>query len=150
MRSMPVPVPAQILLVDDNEMGLTARKTLLEEQGYSVTMATSGEAALEMLRRSPFDLVITDFRMPGMNGIELIRQIREERPQIPVILLSGFVQSLGLNEQATGADAVLAKSANEVTQLLRTVAKLLRRTRRKPSGSQGPARQVRGSHASGA
>lgn len=150
MRSTPVPVPAQILLVDDNQIGLTARKTLLEEQGYSVTTATSGEAAVELFRRRPFDIVITDFRMPGMNGIELIREIRGERPEVPIILLSGFVQPLGLNEQATGADAVVAKNASEVTQLLRTVAKLLRRNRRKPSGSQGIHRQARRSQASGA
>lgn len=150
MRSTPVPVPAQILLVDDNEVGLGARKTLLEEQGYSVTTATSAEAAIELFRRRAFDLVITDFRMPGMNGIELIHQIRGEKPEVPIILLSGFVQPLGLTEQATGADAVLAKSANEVSQLLRVVAKLLRRSRRKPVSSQATAPKARRSHATGA
>lgn len=150
MRSKPVPVPAQILLVDDNELGLGARKTLLEEQGYSVTTATSGETALELFRRKAFDIVITDFRMPGMNGIELIHQLRSQKPEVPIILLSGFVQPLGLTEQVTGADAVLAKSANEVSQLLHTVAKLLRRSRRKPVGAQAAAARARRSHASGA
>ncbi len=150
MRSTPVPVPARILLVDDNELGLAARKALLEEQGYTVSTATSGEAAVELFRHKPFDIVITDFRMPGMNGIELIRQIRSEKPEVPIILLSGFVQPLGLTEQATGADAVLAKSAHEVSQLLRTVAKLLRRNRRKPAASQSAGQKARRSHASGA
>ncbi|MCS7314478.1 MAG: response regulator [Bryobacterales bacterium] len=150
MRSTPLPVPAQILLVDDNELGLAARKALLEEQGYAVTIASSGEAALELFRSQAFDLVITDFRMPGMNGIELIRQLRCQKRDVPIILLSGFVQPLGLNEQVTGADVVLAKSASEVAQLLRTVAKLLRRSRRKPARAQGAFSRARRSHASSA
>ncbi|MGB9606733.1 MAG: response regulator, partial [Bryobacteraceae bacterium] len=95
---------ALILLVDDNKLGLSARKALLEEQGYRVTTAASGEAALELFRRARFDLVITDFKMPGMNGIELIRAIRAERPAVPIILISGYTDALGLNELATGAD----------------------------------------------
>jgi CheY-like chemotaxis protein len=132
-------VDAQILLVDDNKLGLSARKALLEEQGYRVTTAASGEAALELFRRVRFDLVITDFKMPGMNGIELIRAIRTERPAVPIVLISGYTDALGLNELATGADVVLAKSANEVPQLLRTVARLLRRPARQPSAQASPA-----------
>jgi CheY-like chemotaxis protein len=146
---MPAPVPAHILLVDDNKLGLAARKALLEEQGYRVTTAASGEAALELFRAGSFDLVVTDFRMPGMNGIELIQHIRAERPGVPIILISGYTETLGLNEKATGADAVLAKSAHEVPQLLRTVARLLRRPARKPvaaqNGSASRSASARGS-----
>jgi CheY-like chemotaxis protein len=146
---MPVPVHAQILLVDDNKLGLSARKSLLEEQGYRVITATSGEAALELFRSIPFDLVITDFKMPGMNGIELIHHIRTERPGVPIILISGYTETLGLNERATGADVVLAKSAHEVPQLLRSVARLLRRPARKSVAAQG-SRVGRTSRARGA
>ncbi|MGC8792781.1 MAG: response regulator [Bryobacteraceae bacterium] len=150
MRSVPEPVDALILLVDDNKLGLSARKALLEEQGYRVTTAASGEAALELFRRARFDLVITDFKMPGMNGIELIRAIRAERPAVPIILISGYTDALGLNELATGADVVLAKSANEVPQLLRTVARLLRRPARKPAGAQASPAASRSRKARGA
>lgn len=141
MRALPAePNPAHILLVDDNQLGLAARKSVLEEQGHRVATARSGEEGLELFRRSAFDLVITDFKMPGMNGIELIRQVRTLRPEVPVILISGYADALGLTEASTGADAVIAKSAHEVTHLTRAVARLLRRRKaRRPAATQ-PAR----------
>ncbi len=80
--------------------------------------------------------MVTDFRMPGMNGIELIRELRALRPEVPVILISGYTEALGLTEASTGADAVLAKSAHEVSHLTRAVTRLLRRRTRKPAASQ--------------
>jgi CheY-like chemotaxis protein len=81
--------------------------------------------------------VITDFRMPNMDGVELITRIRQTRSDLPIILLSGFVEPLGLTEQSTGADVVLAKSAGEVGFLIRSVRRLLnRQLPRKPLGSE--------------
>lgn len=137
MRSLPgASISSSILLVDDNKHGLAARKAVLEELGHRVTAASDAEEALEEFRRAPFDLVVTDFRMPGMNGIELIREIRALRPEVPVILISGYTEALGLTEASTGADAVIAKSAHEVSHLSRAVARLLRRRIRKPAASQ--------------
>ncbi len=137
MRSLPAAAnPSNILLVDDNKHGLAARKAVLEELGHRVTPAADAEEALEHFRRTPFDLVVTDFRMPGMNGIELIRELRALRPEVPVILISGYTEALGLTEASTGADAVLAKSAHEVSHLTRAVTRLLRRRTRKPAASQ--------------
>src|SRR5687768_86374 len=85
-----------ILLVDDNRNGLMARKTVLAELGYHITTTTRPMQALEMFRSEAFDLVITDYNMPEMKGVELIAQIREERPGMPVILISGYVDALGL------------------------------------------------------
>ena len=56
-------------------------------------------------------MVVTDYRMPRMNGVELIEKIRNVNPNARVILLSGFVDPLGLTEENTGADAVIAKSS---------------------------------------
>ena len=81
-------------------------------------------------------MVVTDYRMPRMNGGELIQRIRALEPGARIILLSGFVEPLGLTEQNTGADAVLIKSANEPAQLLRTVKHTVNRPVRKPPGSQ--------------
>jgi CheY-like chemotaxis protein len=128
--------PASILLVDDNKHGLIARRTVLQEMHYEVTTAGNGEEALELFSRQHFDLVITDHRMPRMTGVELIQKLKAIRPALPVVLLSGFVDPLGLDERSTGADAVIAKSANEVSHLLRATAKLLnRRPARKPPKS---------------
>jgi CheY-like chemotaxis protein len=132
---------ATILLVDDNPHGLIARRTVLEELGYGVHTRVDGAAALEFLASQPVDLVITDFRMPNMDGVELIGRIRQLRGDLPIILLSGFVEPLGLTEQSTGADVVLSKSAGEVGFLVRSVRRLLNRPpQRKPMDSEGAAK----------
>lgn len=130
--------PAHILLVDDNPDGLLIRRTLLEEQGYTVKIALNGEEALQLFLAAEFDLIVTDYRMPGMNGGELIRRLRETRADVLVVLLSGFVEPLGLTEENTSANAVIAKSYNEGAHLIRTVKRLLQsgRVHRKPPASQ--------------
>lgn len=130
-----------ILLVDDNRMGLSARKIVLEELGYHIVPCSNPIQALEQFSARSFDLVITDFRMPNMDGTELISLIRQSRPQIPVILISGFADTLGLDEQTTGADIVIQKSNHEVSNLIRSVQRLL--SRRKPAASQSGRKQKR-------
>ena len=133
-------VPARILLVDDNTQGLKARKTVLEELGYKIATASSGEDGLELFGRQKFDLVVTDFKMGRMDGVELIARLRKREAHLPIVLVSGYVDALGLSEESTGADAVIQKSANEVAHLMRAVARLLRRkTKKPPTGESGPA-----------
>ncbi len=135
----------EILLVDDNRLGLSARKTVLEEAGYRITAASSSAEALDQFRDRYFDLVITDYKMPKMSGTELIGQIRLHNATIPVIMISGYADALGLDSRSTGADVVIQKSANEVSHLVRAVARLVKRkTPKKPPGSQsGGGRKVR-------
>jgi CheY-like chemotaxis protein len=138
-------LPARILLVDDNRDGLLIRRSLLEEQGYAVEVAPGGEEGLELYKASPFDILVTDYRMPRMNGIDLIRRIREIAADARIVLLSGFVEPLGLTEANTGADAVIAKSASEPTHLLRAIKRLLTpsRIKRKPPTSEQGSPQSR-------
>jgi len=134
----------EILLVDDNRQGLIARKSLLQELGYIIRTATGGEEALELFSRQKFDVVVTDFKMPSMDGIELIQRIRDIEPDARIILLSGFVEPLGLCEESTGADVVISKSAGEVGYLTRSVKRLLSRPpARKPPVSAVPAPKVK-------
>jgi hypothetical protein len=71
---------------------------------------------------------------------ELIERVRKQAPLVPVILLSGFVDALGLDEKSTGADIVIQKSANEIVHLLRSVKRLLnRKPPRKPAAVERPA-----------
>lgn len=125
----------RILLVDDNVSGSNARKTVLEEFGHKIAVACSGAEALELFAQQKFDVVVTDFRMPKMDGVELIGRLRKQSPDVLIILVSGFVDALGLNEATTGADAVIQKSANEVTHLVRAVNRLLRKNPPKKSAS---------------
>jgi CheY-like chemotaxis protein len=135
--------PAVILMVDDNEHGLIARKNVLKQEGFVSVTATSAEAGLELLQTHHVDLVVTDYKMGGMDGIAFITLLRQRLPGTPVILLSGFVEPLGLDERSTGADAVLSKCANEAASLVRTVHRLLtRRTPRKPVGKETRAKAV--------
>ena len=133
----------KILLVDDNQHGLIVRKSLLEEVGFAVQTASDGEEAHELFTASGFDVVVTDYRMPRMNGAELIRRLRQADANSRIILLSGFVDPLGLTEEGTGADVVLSKSAKEPVQLLRAVRRLLNESaRRKPPSSQKRGRGI--------
>lgn len=126
----------RVLLVDDNKNGTPARRSALEEQGYEVGTALSGPEALESFQQTPYDLVVTDYKMPKMNGAELIAALRELRPGLPAILLSGFAEAGGLSEANTGADIVLQKGANECAHLVRAVGKLINhRSARKPAGT---------------
>jgi CheY-like chemotaxis protein len=143
MKSSPS-APPVVLLIDDSRDGLLVRRALLEEQGYQVQIASNGEDGLKLFIRTAFDVVVTDYRMPVMTGLELIRRIREVRPATPVVLLSGVVEPLGLTEANTGADAVIAKNNTEATNLIRSVRRLINRPpARKPAMSQRRVMTVR-------
>ena len=130
-------------MVDDNEHGLIARKNVLKQQGFDSVTATSAEAGLDLLFTRHFDLVVTDYKMGGMDGIKFIAHLRQRCPETPVILLSGFVDALGLDELSTGADAVLSKCATEASSLVRTVNRLLtRRPSRKPISKEMRAKAL--------
>lgn len=120
----------RVLLVDDNASGLAARCVVLEELGYETTRAECPAQALKLFQAAlkanhPFDLLVTDFRMPIMSGLELIQQVRAAAPATPIILISGFVDALGLTEASTGANVVIMKSSNEVQHLVRAAKRLL-------------------------
>jgi CheY-like chemotaxis protein len=131
-------IHGRILLVDGNSAGLAARKTVLEEQGHKVWVATGAVDAFDQFSGHKFDVVVTDHKMPRMDGLGLIKKIHEISPDTPVVLLSGFVDALGLNEHTTGAAAVIQKSSHEVPHLVRAVARMLKRKpARKAPGQEG-------------
>jgi CheY-like chemotaxis protein len=142
MKATSISMP-NILLVDDSKDGLLVRKSLLEELGYSVHIAVNGEEGLKLFQTASFDVVVTDYRMPRMNGIELIQRIRQINPTARIVLLSKLVEPLGLTEENTGADAVIAKTVSEPAPLQRWVKRLLNRgVQRKPPTSQKKKPQI--------
>jgi two-component system response regulator HydG len=100
----------RILIVDD-EAGLrTSLAANLELEGYQVVEAADGARAMELVQEAPFDLVITDVRMPGMSGVDLFREIRKVRPELPVVLMTAFaVEKLLADALGEGVYAVLPK-----------------------------------------
>ncbi len=130
-------IQARILIVDDNSLGLSARKSVLQELGHEVVTCSRPREALALCAATSFHVIVTDYRMPDMDGVEFIRKLREQGTQAPIVLVSGFTDALGLNALNTGADVVLQKSAHEVNHLIRAISRLLRKEPiRKPAGSQ--------------
>jgi len=104
---LPEQSPAEILVVEDNEEVGHFAETLLSELGHSVTLATSGEEALELTRKRDFDVVFSDVVMPGMGGLRLAEQLAEEKPELPVILATGYSQEIA--QSGSGGRPVLLK-----------------------------------------
>jgi signal transduction histidine kinase len=84
----------RVLLVDDDESVRASTKEMLEQMGHDATDAGSGEAALDILERNAqFDLLLTDFAMPGMNGSELATAIIKLKPDLPILFMTGYVDN---------------------------------------------------------
>ncbi len=79
-----------ILFVDDHEVLARLSCEILEMQGYRAVSAYNGEEALRKFETEDFDILVTDYRMDGMNGVELARKIHETRPDVPVIIVTGY------------------------------------------------------------
>ena len=80
----------KILIIDDDRISLKVIKEILERLGYKTLQADNGEAGLQLVRTERPDLVITDFQMPGINGLDVLGEIRKLNLGIPVILLTGY------------------------------------------------------------
>lgn len=112
----------RILFIDDEEMLIEMNRQRLEKLGYHVVSSTSGPEALALFRKDPhdFDLVITDYTMPRMTGLDLAKAMIEIRPEIPIILCSGVNEQIGTQY---GIKAFIAKTAGkeELAELIRKV-----------------------------
>ena len=96
-----------ILVVDDDRLNRQLISKVLRQEGYQVVEACDGALALEILQMLRFDLVITDFVMPKLNGIEFVEQIHTLQPRTPIIFITGFVSVIS-------GEAIL----EEVTEVL--------------------------------
>ena len=94
-----------VLFVDDHEVLARLSCEILETQGYRAVCAYNAKDALEKFKREKFDILVTDFRMEGMNGLELAREVHATRPDIPVIIVTGY----GPLDSGNDAKAVLQK-----------------------------------------
>jgi CheY-like chemotaxis protein len=106
----PSPQQKRILVVDDEPFVVEAMKMMLMHDGHAVETASSGPEALGLFERGSFDLVITDYAMPGMKGNELATAIKARAPQLPVIMVTAYselVESSGI--PLPGVECVLSK-----------------------------------------
>ncbi len=117
----------RVLLVDDEGSLLLTLAANLELEGFEVTLADSGEKALDIVSRQEIDLVLTDIRMPGMSGVELFHRIRGLRPEMPVVLMTAFaLEELVDQALSRGAFTVLPKPFS-IEQVTSTISHAARR-----------------------
>ncbi len=119
----------EILLIEDEPKTLHSLRQGLEENGYTVSFAFDGTTGLQMARKGNFGMIISDIIMPGINGLDLCRQLRTEGIQIPVLMLT----ALGATDDVVtgldaGADDYLVKPF-EFRELLARVRALAKRSR---------------------
>ncbi|RLB28388.1 MAG: response regulator, partial [Deltaproteobacteria bacterium] len=79
-----------VLLVEDEPSVANGLKMVLAEEGFGVDVAMTGLEALDTFRGNGFDLVVADLRLPDIDGMEVIRQIKEERPETKVVIITGY------------------------------------------------------------
>jgi len=102
--------PFNVLIVDDNGVNRELFQAYLEPMGYRTRTAESGAEALEILNRETIDLVVTDLGMPGMSGKQLAKEAKRIRPELPVILVSGWAfQEEESAMKDSGIDALISK-----------------------------------------
>ena len=91
IESTDLPVVLNTLVVDDEEVVRFLLRDLLEQEGHKVVICSDGKTALDMFKNEKFNIVITDITMPGMNGIELLKEIKKIDRNIPVVLITGKI-----------------------------------------------------------
>lgn len=104
------PRKIKVLLIDDEEEFTTTLAERLELRGYETRTALNGHTGLEMVASDPFDIVVLDLMMPGISGLNTLRQIRGISPDVPVIILTGHGSTReGMEGMRLGASDYLMK-----------------------------------------
>jgi DNA-binding response OmpR family regulator len=114
----------KILVVDDEKNILKLYKDELEDEGYNVVTANSGKEALEVFRVEEPDIVTLDIMMPDIDGLQLLKQLKQEKPQTPVIMLTAYDYRDDFLVWAS--DAYVVKSSDMVT-LKATIKQIIKK-----------------------
>lgn len=102
--------PLRILVVDDDENTLDVVSVYLESRDHRVRGAQTGRQALELVQENVFDLIISDVQMAGMDGFELLREVRKLAPEVGFILMTAYEEMHPLSEALeAGADGYISK-----------------------------------------
>ena len=125
MPAVTSPAPMTVLCVEDEDEQLGLRKMIFESAGFKFLGARSGPQALELFRVNEISAVVLDYWMSGMNGVDLATEMKRLRPNVPVVMLSGFPSLPG--EGVGVVDAWLQKAHIEPESLIEQVHELIRR-----------------------
>jgi DNA-binding response OmpR family regulator len=121
-----------ILCIDDEALGLQIRKAVLEKEGYRVLTALDGSSGLSLFFEEPVEGVVLDYFMPGMDGGQVAVEMRKQRPDVPILLLSAYINLP--NEVVQMVDFTVLKGEGP-TELLAKVRAMIN-TRRDKSGTE--------------
>jgi CheY-like chemotaxis protein len=125
------PFRYRVLLVDDEPMVRRMGSALLESEGYEVLCAEDGFDGLAALKQSLPDIIISDLRMPNMNGFEFLSVVRQRFPHIPVVAISGEFSGVSV-PQSVLADAFFEKGQYSADQLFAKIVELLHQLPTRP------------------
>ncbi len=101
---------ARILIIDDDEEMSSLLRDFLKDEGYETDSADNGGAALRKISRKPFDLVLTDFRMPGLTGLDILPEIKKLQPAASVMVITAFgSEEVRHRSMERGANAYVEK-----------------------------------------
>jgi DNA-binding NtrC family response regulator len=117
----------RILLIDDEMIALSNMTHVLEKEGYQVTACKDGESGLAEMQNTEFDLVLTDLRMPGIDGFDVLRHVRESLPEVPVIMITGHATlDSAVEAMKAGAFHYIAKPfrLDEAREVVRSALEL--------------------------
>ena len=117
----------KLLIIDDEKIIVEYLEILLKREGFRVKSTLTGEDGLELFKSEPFDLVITDIRMPGISGLEVVRRIKALDEDMEVIILTGFatVDNVIKGMRADGAFDYQLKPIDDVDSFLNSIARAL-------------------------
>lgn len=115
---------ARVLVVEDEFLISMSTGMLLEDEGHSVEFAYDGATGLEMAIASPPDLIITDYMMPRMSGLDMIAELRARGLRVPIVLATSIPESHLPSSYTRGHDAFVGKPYNEV-QILAALKEIL-------------------------
>jgi len=128
-----------VLVVDDDPIARELLSLSLQEAGYQVRVARNGLEALSMIRTTPCRVVLTDFQMPGMNGLQLFERLRAGWPQTRIVFMSAGPTDMAEAVLARGAHAWIKKPFRDHV-LLETVRAAIQRVRNGPTDSASRGR----------
>jgi len=121
------PMAATILVVDDDADVRQFLVEALQTFGYQVLEAEDGYAALALLAKSSPDLVIVDYAMPGLTGVEMVRELRLKRPDLPILFVSGYSETAAVEKVIDEKTSVLRKPF-EISKLQEVMSRLFQKS----------------------
>jgi DNA-binding NtrC family response regulator len=121
----------KILVVDDESIVLDSCKRVLEDC-FQVILTRSAEAALEAMRRETIGMILLDIKMPGKDGMSLLRELKEKWPNIPVIVMSGYATTETVEQVSRTEAATFIAKPFTPDELVEAVAKVIEKEGGKP------------------